>query len=147
VIARAIAPASETLLSLAAPMAGKTPIWQAALALSYGCELRAEGRARPAAIVAGDPARFARFAAAAVLAPIGAADAARRWRQLRRRGTLLGVARLLKASATYAGGIDYLADKIQRHSGATVIIRPWMRRLPLLAGIWLAPRLWRRGFR
>jgi len=41
-------------------------------------------------------------------------QAAARWRRLQRRGKWLSVIRLAKASFTYAGGIDYLAWKINR---------------------------------
>ena len=53
--------------------------------------------------------------------------------------------RLAKASGTYAGGVDYLAWKINRHSGAGIVVKPWQRRWPLLAAITLLPRLLRRG--
>lgn len=56
-------------------------------------------------------------------------------------GKLLTVARLLKASATFAGGIDYLAWKINRHAGAGISIRPWQRRWPIIGALSLLPRL------
>jgi hypothetical protein len=67
------------------------------------------------------------------------------WRRRRRAGKALTVARLAKASFTYAGGIDYLAWKINRHSGANIAIKPWQRRWPLLAAVTLLPKLLRRG--
>jgi hypothetical protein len=57
----------------------------------------------------------------------------------------LSVIRLAKASATFAGGIDYLAWKINRHAGTDIAIRPWQRRWPLLGALTLLPRLLRRG--
>jgi hypothetical protein len=60
-------------------------------------------------------------------------------------GKALSVIRLAKASGTYAGGIDYLAWKINRHSGAGIEIKPWQRRWPLLAAFTLLPKLLRRG--
>src|SRR3546814_15877646 len=42
------------------------------------------------------------------------ASNARRWRILQQRGKRLTVLRLAKASFTFAGGIDYLAWKINR---------------------------------
>ena len=71
--------------------------------------------------------------------------AAAHWRMLRRRGKRLSVIRLAKASFTYAGGIDYLAWKINRHAGTQIMIRPWQRRWPLLGAITLLPRLLRGG--
>jgi hypothetical protein len=58
---------------------------------------------------------------------------------------MLSVVRLAKASGTYAGGIDYLAWKINRHAGTRIEIKPWQRRWPLLAALTLLPRLLRGG--
>ena len=43
--------------------------------------------------------------------------------------------------ATFAGGIDYLAWKINRHAGTAITIKPWQRRWPILGAITLLPRL------
>ena len=51
--------------------------------------------------------------------------------------------RLVKASGTFAGGIDYLAWKINRHAGTAIAVRPWQRRWPLLGAVTLLPRLLR----
>ena len=69
----------------------------------------------------------------------------RRWRRLQRRGKRLSIVRLVKASATFAGGIDYLAWKINRHAGTAIELKPWQRRWPLVAALTLLPRLLRRG--
>ena len=53
--------------------------------------------------------------------------------------------RLAKASFTYAGGIDYLAWKINRHAGTAITIKPWQRRFPLLGAVTLLPALFRSG--
>jgi hypothetical protein len=53
--------------------------------------------------------------------------------------------RLAKASATYAGGAEYIAWKINRHAGTTIELTPWQKRHPLLAAISLLPRLLRSG--
>ena len=58
---------------------------------------------------------------------------------------MLSVARLAKATATYSGGIDYLAWKINRHAGTDIEIKPWQRRWPLLAAVTLLPRLLKGG--
>lgn len=69
----------------------------------------------------------------------------RTWARRRREGKALTIARLAKASTTYAGGIDYLAWKINRHAGAAIEIRPWQRRWPILGAISLLPRLLMKG--
>ena len=156
----AVAQAAPTLLTLARPTmtaatatAGADPlaVWRAAFALTYRAELRAERDDRSGSIVDGDPDRYRRFGHAILdgEAEPASPDERRRamamWRGLQRRGKLVTVARLIKASATFAGGIDYLAWKINRHAGTQIIIRPWQRRHPLLAAVMLVPRLMRAG--
>jgi hypothetical protein len=124
-------------------------VWRTGFALTYGAELRAERSNRSGSIVDSDPERYGLFGEA-VLArgglPSAEPEAARRtWRRLQHKGKALSVARLAKASFTFAGGIDYLAWKINRHAGTAIEIKPWQRRWPLLAAFTLLPRLLRRG--
>ena len=64
---------------------------------------------------------------------------------MQRRGKLLSIVRLAKASLTFAGGADYIVWKINRHAGTDIQLRPWQRRHPLLAGLSLLPRLLKSG--
>ena len=64
---------------------------------------------------------------------------------MRLKGKALSVVRLAKASATFAGGADYIVWKINRHSGAGIALKPWQRRYPLLGAITLLPRLLKSG--
>ena len=149
----AVADAPVTLFALTLPMDdGKGSdvlrLWDSAFALTYRCELRAERSGRGASIVASDPARYRQIGEAALAGPangpgvgIDRQTAEQRWRRFRRRGKWLSIARLAKASFTFAGGIDYLAWKINRHAGTRIVITPWQRRHPLLAAMWLLPRL------
>lgn len=152
----AVARAAPTLLDLAAPAAQEKgqgsalDLWRTGFALTYGAELRAERSNRSGSIVDSDPDRYARFAAAHTArttpyTPKEIAANAERWRALQRRGKRLTVARLAKASFTFAGGIDYLAWKINRHAGTKIAITPWQRRWPLLGAITLLPALLRTG--
>jgi len=130
-------------------------LWKRGFELTYGAELRAERKDRSDSVVDADPERYARFGPA-VMAAIAERDKApgqklkivasrdaveKRWRQLRRNGKILTLARLAKASATYAGGIDYLAWKINRHAGTDYVIRPWQRKWPILGALVMLPRL------
>ncbi|MFL6751690.1 MAG: hypothetical protein ACJ8FL_00450, partial [Sphingomicrobium sp.] len=67
------------------------------------------------------------------------------WRRMQGHGKRYSVVRLAKASLTFAGGADYIAWKINRHTGAGIELKPWQRRHPLLAAITLVPRLLKSG--
>ena len=122
-------------------------IWKTGFTLTYNAELRAEKKGRSLSIVDADPDRYRLLGEAALargLPPLPS-EPARCWRELQRRGKYLSVIRLAKASFTYAGGIDYLAWKINRHAGTAIQIKPWQRRWPLIGAITLLPRLFRGG--
>ncbi len=88
---------------------------------------------------------YYRTLAKVIAAPPPPVDVERKWRSLRRNGKLLTLVRLAKASLTFAGGIDYLAWKLNRHAGTKIAIKPWQRRWPLAGAITLLPRLFRSG--
>ena len=143
----AVARAAPTLLGAAMPFTpsgDELDPWRQAFALTYSAELRAERKERSGSIVDTDPERYRRF-----LAPtLDAVEAGGRrpsWARRRLEGKILSVVRLAKASATYAGGADYIAWKINRHAGTNIELTPWQRRHPLLAAISLLPRLLRSG--
>ena len=48
-------------------------------------------------------------------------------------GRPLNILRLLKAAFTFEGAMDYVAWKVERHSGVRIEVAPWQRRFPLLA--------------
>ncbi|CAN5199534.1 hypothetical protein BH09PSE3_BH09PSE3_01540 [soil metagenome] len=143
----AVGQAARTLLRLARPMAegDALAVWKRGFELTYAAELRAESGARPGAVVDADPVRYQKFADAIAVDPMPRAQAERHWATLRRRGKIMSVLRLAKATATFAGGIDYLAWKINRHAGTAIVIKPWQRRFPILGGVSLLPRLLRSG--
>ena len=144
----AVARAAPTLLSAAlAVLPEKQPpldLWRGAFALTYSAELRAEKKERGNSVVDSDPERYHRFTAPALAA--ARAEGRRRsasWRRRRMEGKALSVLRLAKASATFAGGVDYIAWKINRHAGTEIRIKPWQRRWPLIAALTLVPLLLR----
>jgi hypothetical protein len=141
-------------------------IWQQGLALSYQAELRAEkpGRAihlyeswqdhyRAVTALAMDdlPFTITREQGTAPLhycvrIPRHTRALSRLGWLLRRfQGKLLSLLRLMKASFTFQGGIDYIAWKLERHSGVPVEVTPRMRRHPLLFSWGAVWRLYRRG--
>jgi hypothetical protein len=158
-----VSSAAPTLLELTLPAAGDASIgqvWKQAFSRTFGAELRAERSDRSGRLVDADPARYEQFGLAALQAiavdrcvgsagqvpPIRDTEATERWwRRMQRKGKWLSVLRLAKASATFAGGVDYIAWKINRHAGTQIEIKGWQRRWPLLAALTLAPRLLRSG--
>ncbi len=140
----AVAKAAPTLLGAAGRIAGEDILdwWRRAFALTYSAELRAERNCRSQSVVDAEPDRYRCFGEAA--APLVAGNAGR-WGRRRVEGKALSVLRLAKASATYAGGAEYIAWKINRHAGTKILLKPWQKRHPLLAAISLLPRLLKSG--
>lgn len=163
----AISGAAPTLLNAALAHVEREvdvlDLWQSGFQMTYGAELRAERKDRPSSVIAFDLERYERFGSAALRHTMIAnevrdgkihllsdperliAEEQRRWPALRRRGKLLTVARLTKAAFTYAGGIDYLAWKVNRHAGTKIKVRPWQRKWPLVAALFLVPKLLAKG--
>ncbi len=141
-------------------------LWSRGLALSYGAELRSEKPEKRARLYDAAPDYYeevTRLAMGAMTDPVEIDDGAgtiryrlriSRERRLRGRlawrlrsvqGKLLSILRLMKATLTFEGGVDYILWKIQRHSGVTVDVEPRLKRRPLLAMGVLAWRLYRKG--
>jgi len=165
-IAQAITEAVVAMVAASAPlMAGDfTPrdLWLCAFTQTYGAELRSETADKGQELYALFPERYDRLTAPALACAgfsvrradgrlaLDVGPGARRraralWSLRRVQSKILNLARLIKASFTFDGGIDYLAWKIRRHSGVVIEITPWRRRHPVLTGILLFWRLRRRG--
>jgi hypothetical protein len=141
-------------------------LWQCGLAASYATELRPERLGKANELVNADQDRYRRVTRLAVaqrsdctlvtrpdgLLQIEHTISTRErrrgrvaWALRRVQGKLLNLLRLMKASLTFDGGVDYLLWKIERHSGIKAEMSPLARRYPLL-GFWVtAWRLYRRG--
>ncbi|HYD11555.1 MAG TPA: hypothetical protein VEC11_01775 [Allosphingosinicella sp.] len=149
----AVGRAAPTLFGFALPMLDEAEkgdplaVWRRGFELTYDSELRAERKGKSVSIVDTDPERYRRFGDAALplARPLDAEKARKRWRRFRRKGKAMSIVRLAKATTTFAGGVDYLAWKINRHSGAGIVVKPWQRRWPILGALTLLPRLLRRG--
>jgi hypothetical protein len=152
--------AARTLPRLPAEFDAET-LWTQGLRLSFAAELRAESPARIRALysdAAGELQALTRALAREQGWPPAAAaryrnpsTRAARWSSAcgwivrRVQGTVLSVLRLLKASYTFDGGLQYIAWKIERHSGVKTEITPFMRRFPRLGAIGALWRTWRLG--
>lgn len=159
--ARAFATASLWAVRLGPTKATAAEYWRGLFARTYGAELRAEKAGRGPAIHAAATAWFDRglplsLAAHGLAAEPGAGGVlvpglARAgwwrvgWAARQMLGKALNIARLVKAAFTFEGGADYLAWKIERHSGEKLTLSDWQRRHPVYAAPALLWRLWRRG--
>lgn len=165
-IADCLASAARTLVARALPLlparGDAVGIWSRALDLSYGTELRPESQRRASELVAADEDFYTDLLAsiepdlprirrleeggyAVVASRLQRAAAAASWRTRRAAGKLLSVARWFKALATFEGGLDYAAWKLERHSGVKVHVSDKMRRRPWLHVWGELIRLYRRG--
>jgi hypothetical protein len=142
-----VARAAPTLLAAAGANDGEQPLdwWRRAFALTYSAELRAERNGKGVSVVDTDKARYKRFSGPAIAAIPKALPNQPGWAWRRIQGKALSIARLAKASLTFAGGAEYIAWKINRHAGTDIQLKSWQRRHPLLAGISLLPRLLKSG--
>jgi hypothetical protein len=162
-LAEAVSTAAHWAALLGALQASAADYWRALFARTYDAELRVERVGRAADIVAQHPERYEKLLPLAwsskqrdysahtdgTLKPVRSAAEARaaasRWALRRRLGKPLNILRLLKASLTFAGAMDYIAWKIERHSGVKIEVTAWQRRFPLLAAPGLYWQLRKRG--
>jgi hypothetical protein len=152
-VTASVAECAPTLFALTRPTMGEgrddpLAVFRAGFALTYGAELRAERSGRSDSIVDIDEDYYRRLGDAVLAQPLpeaGGKAGAGAWRRRQLGGKALTLLRLAKATTTFAGGVDYLAWKINRHAGARIEVKPWMRRWPILGALTLLPRLWRGG--
>jgi hypothetical protein len=139
-------------------------LWTEGLVRTYAAELRSERTERVRALYSaaatdyeeltsavGEELGWLRVGAGRFANPASAIDrawAVPGWTVRRLQGKLLSVLRLLKAAFTFDGGADYIAWKIERHSGVKVEPTAGMRRFPRLGALAAIWRTWRQdGFR
>lgn len=154
---------AQVLPTLAGEEADAAGVWTRGLMLTYGAELRPEGEARAHWLVERNLADYAPLTAAAApaLAPllrdgaperwlVAATEAERRrsltrWRLRRWQGKVLSVLRLGKSALIFSNAADYVAFKIERHTGKEFEVTPFMRRHPFLSAPLALLRLLRHG--
>jgi hypothetical protein len=148
------------------PQGSVQSLWSNGLQLSYGAELRVESSARARELTEASKAYYQQVTR--LSAPLlnyhceisgtpptqdyqAEISSLRRlsnrvaWKIRAVQGKLLSLARLMKALFTFDGGLDYLAWKLERHSGVHIDIPEKVRRYPLIF-IWgLFWNLYRRG--
>ena len=140
-------------------------LWLKGLSLSYRAELRAERPEKVAGLFQASSGYYEEITAAALPAlpfPIDRVEgragsyesrisSAQRticragWKVRSLQGKALSLLRLLKGAFTFAGGLDYILWKIERHTGVAVEVPPRLRQHPILALCVLSWRLYRKG--
>lgn len=140
-------------------------LWRRGLSLSYRAELRAERPEKVAGLFQASSDYYQKITAAALPAlpfPVHGCEAlpggfesrissGRRrlcragWKARSLQGKGLSLLRLLKGAFTFAGGLDYILWKIERHTGVAVEVPPRLRNHPVLALCVLSWRLYRKG--
>jgi len=159
--------ATVTFLDETLPLAEEkgyvSDIWATGLTQSYMTELRTEPPDRAAGIAEQSAAYLAAATAfvaselrwpmrvggeffTCVIPDADRARAVRRWARRRIQGKCVSVLRLLKALFTFDGGLDYIAWKLERHTGRPVAIPERVRRFPLLFVWGFMWKLRREGF-
>ncbi len=160
-IALAVRTMLGNLLDLKPWATDSRELWVAAFEATYAAELRSERGGKGLEIYLLDQSRYDEFTPAALSElEIEAGDVDRpsiqptrtsrfpaklAWFMRRTNGKFISFFRLVKASMTFDGGIDYLAWKIRRHSGVEVEIKDWMRKHPIVAGVVLFFSLRKKG--
>jgi hypothetical protein len=125
-------------------------IWNEGLVRTYASELRPEGTERAEWLVEQNGEDYERLttavepAVAHRLEPIGqgrfrplgrVADARRarlRWFLRRAQGKVLSVLRLGKSALIFEGAAEYVAMKVERHTGSPIAVPPFVRRHPFI---------------
>ena len=149
-VAAAVATMFKNFLDLEPSLLESRALWVGAFEQTYAAELRSERSGKGLEIYLLDQDRYDRLTPVA-LAALGIDQKPEtirhqptrmqrwrprlRWTTRRWNGKIVSFLRLVKATATFDGGIDYLAWKISRHSGVEVEIKDWMRKHPVIAGV------------
>lgn len=162
-VATAVVTASRWAALLGPEAGTASDYWDAVFARTYAAELRVEKTSRALSLAAHDPERYTAAlelawqrlglkqgtAVDGLLRPqIDRAtrqQGAKAWARRARWGKPLNILRLAKSVFTFAGGADYVAWKVERHSGYRLPLSDWQRRHPLLAAPGVLWTLWRRG--
>ena len=141
-------------------------LWEQALSLSYSTELRTERPGRSTELVEHSREFYANvtkhhapslgfgftvydsdgeLSYRSEVAKIQRLSTRLAWSLRQGQGKLLSVTRLVKALFTFEGGLDYIAWKLERHSGESVVIPDKVRRAPLIYMWRFFWNLYRRG--
>lgn len=134
--------------------------WRALFSATYKAELRVEKPGREDSILSLNADHFDGLLSDALEfaeVPFGREDGVivprmtasersrilRWWARRRRRGKLLNIARLVRATRTFDGAARYAAWKIHRHTGVEIEVTPWREKHPILSAPAVIWKVWR----
>lgn len=152
--------AVKTMAEATAPLlersATASELWGRGFYESYRTELRPESSTgRSEEIVARFEDRYVAITTALygeadsdgnfTLPTSGKSRTARRWLFRRILGKPAAAIRVLLGAATFDGGIDYIARKVENHSGVKMDPTPAQRKHPVLHSPILFWKIWRKG--
>ena len=159
-VEEAAATAAKLAVAVGPERGSEDDYWRALFRATYKAELRVEKPGREDSILSLNAEHFDGLLPEALefagvpfaredelIAPQMTANERRRihgwWAKRRRRGKLLNIARLVRATRTFDGAARYAAWKIHRHTGVEIEVTPWRERHPILSAPAVMWRVWR----
>ena len=123
--------------------------WVQGLQLTYAAELRAETKTRATHIYQSDHEFYDGVFLGLHIENYTDQESPLinkiKWKIRITYGKVLSVLRLMKATTTFVGGVDYIAWKIERHTGEQVVVSRNMRKYPWIFCWPVIMRLLRQG--
>lgn len=136
-------------LPLALPDATPRDIWLRGLQETYGAELRSEKPERTRILFEASQDSFTKRSELAIASlpniPRNSKTVQIISRIKRPLQKLVVFLRLMKATMTFEGGVDYALWKVERQSGVRIEANNFQRHYPLIAAWPLVWKLWRKG--
>ncbi len=127
-------------------------LWVRGLQLTYSAELRAETKQR-AGVIYDSQCDFYDGITTALFQGKEINFSTRKmkhltsikWRIRAILGKILSILRLMKATTTFVNGVDYIAWKIERHTGEKIVVSDKLRKYPLIYCWPLLFKLYKQG--
>lgn len=129
-------------------------LWVRGLQLTYSAELRTETSKRAISIYQSNQAYYDKISEYFFESELhnNTIDSRQKFSQISWKlrvltGKVLSILRLMKASMTFANGVDYIAWKIERHTGEKIEVSnnlrkyPWIFSWPMLIRLYLSGKI------
>jgi hypothetical protein len=127
-------------------------LWVKGLQLTYSAELRTETKQRAGVIYNSQRDFYDGITASLFSGKLNNHSTSKmkistsiKWKLRAILGKILSVLRLMKATTTFVNGVDYIAWKIERHTGEKIVVSDNLRKHPLIYGWPLLLKFYRQG--